>query len=114
MHQSAAVQGTERPAEGGGAGGANDGGNRDFVDALNDALHDEAEIVAAFGEQACGVGVRIYRREVTKIVGTGEVGGIAPVEEIELDGGAVGLTSTGHYTCCQQRLARPFGCAQGK
>jgi len=74
-----------------GAGGADDrvGRDGDFVDALDDALHGEAEVEAALGEEAGGVGVTIYRREVAEAVTAGEIGGIAPIEELELDGVAM-------------------------
>ena len=32
------------------------------------------------------MGVTIYRREVAEAVTAGEIGGIAPIEELELDG----------------------------
>ena len=76
---------------GDGSGGADDRGGRDgdFVDSLDDAFHGEAEIEAAFGEESGGVGVTIYRREVAEAVTAGEIGGIAPVQELELDGVAM-------------------------
>ncbi len=85
---------------GDGAGGADDsvGRNRDFVDALDDALHGEAKIEAAFREEAGGMGVTVDRCEIAEMVAAGEVGGIAPIEEIELDGVAVGVVADAAFS----------------
>ena len=80
---------------GDGSGSADDrgSGDRNFVDAFDDALHGEAEIEAAFGEEAGGVCVTIYRREVAKAVAAGEASGVAPVEELKFDGVAIGVVA---------------------
>ncbi|HEV2488895.1 MAG TPA: hypothetical protein VGT03_03735 [Candidatus Acidoferrales bacterium] len=84
---------------GDGASGADDGVGRDwnFADTLDDAFHGEAEIEAAFGEEARCVGVTIYRRKAAEVVALDEVAGISPVEEIEFDGGAVGVVADGTF-----------------
>ncbi|HEV2298033.1 MAG TPA: hypothetical protein VGR72_05910 [Candidatus Acidoferrales bacterium] len=84
---------------GDGAGGADDSGGRDghFADALDDAFHCKTEIQAAFGEEAGGVGVTIDCGEAAEMVALDEVAGIAPVEEIELDGGTVGVVADGAF-----------------
>ena len=81
------------------ASGANDcvGSDRDFVYAFDDALHRETEIEATLREEAGGVGVTIDRREAAEAVALDEVAGIAPVEEIKLDGGTVGVVADGAF-----------------
>ncbi|HVA16920.1 MAG TPA: hypothetical protein VMV59_04305 [Candidatus Dormibacteraeota bacterium] len=76
-----------------GADGANDGVGRDghFADAFDDAFESETKIQAAAREQAGGVGMAVDGREITEMIALDEVEGIAPVEEIEFDGGAGGM-----------------------
>jgi hypothetical protein len=101
-----------------GADGADDGvsGDLDLVDALEQAFEDEAEVPAAAGEEPDGVGMTVNGRAIGEVVVEGDIGGAVPMDEVFLDGVAVGVAAD----AADARVAggvrppRPFDFAPGK
>ena len=73
------------------------GGNLAFIGAFDDVFEGEAQVAAAFGEQAGGVGVIVDSGAVGEHEAQVDGGRALPVKEHSLDGFAFRMTADGAF-----------------